>query len=407
MRRTLLLICLIVALVTVAAPPASARAAWKVKIDRLIGRKAMGVAVAEEGRSLYRHRASVLRTPASNQKLLLSMALLDRLGLEERLTTTAAIRSNALPLGTYHGRLWLIGRGDPTLAGNSTYGTKLPFEPTHLRDLAREVRAMGIERIEGRVMGGRDYFDHDWWAYGWKADFPDEEVALPTALTVNGNMASNGNHLANPEYRAAERFTVYLRRAGVEVTRSPSTGVPPIADLAPIATIESAPLRRIVSYMNRVSHNFFAETLGKLLGTARYGPLGTIDKGARAIRRWTSARGVELNAYDASGLSFANRVSTLGMVELLGIAEDQVWGAPFRAGLARGGQGTMEDRPLKGIRVRVKTGTLDGVSTLSGYVFLKDTGTWAEFSIMSRGLAKSRAVEIENQIVRTIANNAA
>jgi D-alanyl-D-alanine carboxypeptidase len=404
-RKSAVLLLSVVLLMAV-APAAHARAGWKVKIDRLIGHKRMSASLAEEGRTFYRHRPNHMRIPASNQKALMSMALLDRLGLVHTITTTASIRADVSPTQTYRGNLWLIGRGDPTLAGNQTYGTTMPFDPTHLRDLAAAIRQTGITKIRGRVMGSIEYFDHDWWAYGWKANFPRDEVAMPTALSVNGNRKSNGDPVYSPERRAAEWLTKRLKYKGVEVTGKPGAGVAPSEDLDPIAQLSSAPLRQIVSYTNRRSHNYFAEMLGKLLGARRSGPLGTIRKGAKAITVWARNHGAEVTAYDSSGLSYGNRVSTAGMVRLLGVAENKYWGTAFRTGLARGGQGTMQKRPLKGIRVRVKTGTLSGVSTLSGYVYLKSRRTWAEFSIMSSGLAKSRAVEIENKIVRLMANNA-
>jgi D-alanyl-D-alanine carboxypeptidase len=406
MRKGAVLISLVLVLLTAAAPAAHARAAWKVRIDRLVGHKRMGVSLVDDGRTLYRHRQHHMRIPASNQKALMSMALLDRLGLDHTITTTASIRADASPTETYEGNLWLIGRGDPTLAGNRTYGTTMPFDPTHLRDLAGAIRRAGIRKIQGRVMGSIDHFDHDWWAYGWKANFPGDEVAMPTALSVNGNLKPNGDPVYSPERRAAEWLTKRLKYKGVQVTGKPGAGVAPADDLAPLAELSSAPLGQILSYTNRRSHNYFAETLGKLLGVTRWGPLGTIRKGAKAITAWARNHGVEVTAYDSSGLSYANRISTAGMARLLRVAEKQPWGTAFRRGLAAGGQGTMENRLLKGIRVRVKTGTLRGISTLSGYVYLKGRQTWAEFSIMSSGLSKYRAVEIENKILRLMANNA-
>ncbi|MQA98785.1 MAG: hypothetical protein GEU78_00590 [Actinobacteria bacterium] len=405
MRKIGIVAVVAVLLLVAAAPAAHARAAWKVRIDRLVGHKRMGVSLANDGRTVYRHRQHRMRIPASNQKALMSMALFERLGLEHTITTKASIRPVALPTETYKGNLWLIGRGDPTLAGNKTYGTTMPFAPTHLRDLAAAVRRMGIRKIEGRVMGSIEYFDHDWWAYGWKSSFPRDHVAMPTALAVNGNLKSNGNPVYRPERRAAAAFTKRLKYKGIEVTGKPGAGLAP-EDLAPVGQLSSAPLQQIVSYTNRRSHNFFAEMLGKRLGAARFGPLGTIDKGARAITAWARKHGVDVTAYDSSGLSYGNRISTAGMARLLRVAEKRPWGAAFRRGLAAGGQGTMQNRPLKGIRVRVKTGTLQGISTLSGYVYLKGRQTWAEFSIMSSGLSKSRAVEIENKILRLMANNA-
>jgi serine-type D-Ala-D-Ala carboxypeptidase/endopeptidase (penicillin-binding protein 4) len=155
-----------------------------------------------------------------------------------------------------------------------------------------------------------------------------------------------------------------------------------------------------------VSHNFFAEMLGKSLGAMRSGPLGTIAKGAEAIEWWAGRHEVAVDANDSSGLSFANRVSTKGMATLLGVAEERPWGLVFKRGLAAGGQGTMQHRLRRGVRIRVKTGTLDGVSTLSGYVFLERPQTWAEFSIMSHGLSKTKAIEIEDKLVRLVAERA-
>jgi D-Ala-D-Ala carboxypeptidase 3 (S13) family len=57
-------------------------------------------------------------------------------------------------------------------------------------------------------------------------------------------------------------------------------------------------------------------------------------------------------------------------------------------------------------RVVAKTGTLLArVSALSGWVWRRQSGGWAEFSILSRGLAKQRAVALENALVRVIAEH--
>jgi D-alanyl-D-alanine carboxypeptidase/D-alanyl-D-alanine-endopeptidase (penicillin-binding protein 4) len=77
----------------------------------------------------------------------------------------------------------------------------------------------------------------------------------------------------------------------------------------------------------------------------------------------------------------------------------------LRNGLPTGGEGTLEDR-LHGVPVRAKTGTLSGVSTLSGWVRLKRAGSWGEFSIMSRGMSKTRAANMEDRIVRLLRKRA-
>jgi len=363
----------------------------------------MGLHVRDEGRTLYSRSAETKRIPASNQKLLLSMALLDRLEPDTRLATSALGRR--VRSGTLRGNLYVIGRGDPTLSGGGSFARSLPLKPAYLGRLAQKIKKSGIRRIKGRVVGARTYFAHDWWASGWKSSFPSNYVALPAALNINGN-THKGRHISNPEWKLAATLTERLRGLGVRVGGKPkSGGVPPDYAHNRIAKVLSPRLESMVRYMNRKSSNFFAEVLGKLLAAQRSGPPGTIAKGARGIRAWAARYNVRISAHDSSGLSSANRVSPKGLTRLLGVAQRQPWGKRLRSSLPTGGEGTLEHR-LHGVRVRAKTGTLDGVSTLSGWVRLKRAGTWVEFSIMSRGMSKARAVQIEDRIVRLLRKRA-
>jgi D-alanyl-D-alanine carboxypeptidase/D-alanyl-D-alanine-endopeptidase (penicillin-binding protein 4) len=171
--------------------------------------------------------------------------------------------------------------------------------------------------------------------------------------------------------------------------------------LTEVASVRSATLIGLVRHMATYSDNFEAEVLGKRLGLERSGPPGSISRGAAGIAAWATSHGVGVAARDASGLSYQNRVSASGVAVLLGAAEEQVWGQALRTALPGGGSGTL-GRRLHGVPVRAKTGTLSGISALSGWVWLERRGTWAEFSILSRGLSKSRAIRIEDAIVRKL-----
>jgi len=105
--------------------------------------------------------------------------------------------------------------------------------------------------------------------------------------------------------------------------------------------------------------------------------------------------------FDNSGLSYGNRVTAAGIVELLTQAEDEPWGEQLRRALPTGGQGTLEDR-LRDVEIRAKTGTLTDVSALSGWVLSERRGTWIEFSILSQGLSKTVASDVEDRIVRIL-----
>lgn len=400
MRRVLSFVLLVLFLVALPGP-AFARPTWKVRIDKLVAGKAIGVAVREQGDFLYRHSAKRRRIPASNQKLLLSMALFDELAPDSRIKTVAA--TNVLRQPVLEGDLWLLGYGDPSVTAGGRFGRELPFEPTRLGALARAIRAAGIERIEGRVLGSTGYFARDWWAPGWKGDFPREYIPLPTALTFEGN-TYRGDHIRNPEHRAAVALTRRLERAGVAVSGSAGAGQAP-AGLTNVASVDSPTVSVMARYMNRKSSNLFAEVFGKKLGALRSGVPGTIAKGAAAIAAWAARHSVSLTARDASGLSYENRVAPAGLTRLLGVAENETWGVALRMSLPKGNQGTLEDR-LGRVRVRAKTGTLENISTLSGYVWLEQRETWAEFAILSRGMSKAHASAIEDDIVRTLTRSA-
>ncbi len=361
------------------------RAAWMDRIDGIAAGHAVSVSVAEAGTPLYELADSAPRTPASNEKLLLSMALLDEIGPDFRIVTHAAAAE--VVHGVVRGDLWILGRGDPTIDG------------AKLDALASAIAGAGVRRIDGSVMGSTGYFDHDWFAPGWRPEFPREFIALPSALTFGGNTV-NGVNVSDPERLAAASLTKQLESRGVAVTGRPGAGPPP-AGLHDVATISSAPLAQLLRRQNVNSINFFAEVLGKLLGTTEGGVPGTIAKGATAVGAWAAAHGVNVTARDGSGLSYQDRATAGGIVRLLGVADDAAWGPALRASLPPPGQGTLEDR-LAGVQVRAKTGTLTNISALSGWVFLKGDAAWAEFSILSSGLSKDRAVSIEDAIVRTL-----
>jgi D-alanyl-D-alanine carboxypeptidase/D-alanyl-D-alanine-endopeptidase (penicillin-binding protein 4) len=381
-----------------AGPRAGARARWKGRIDRVAAGHAIAIAVARRGRLVYARAARSGRVPASNQKLLLTMALLDELGPAARIETLAAARR--LPGGRIRGDLWLVGRGDPSVASSARAARALGVRATRLGRLARRIAAAGVQRIHGSVVGSTGYFRHDWNATGWRPDFPGLYVALPSALTLDGNV-HRGRPTRVPEQRAARVLTARLEALGVSVGGRPRAGRrPPSAHV--LARVRARPLRALLRHMNHSSSNFFAEVLGKRLAVERFGAPGTIARGARALAAWARGHGVRVRAHDASGLSFANRISARGVVRLLAVARRAPWGRALRRSLPSGGEGTLEER-LSNVGLRAKTGTLDGVSALSGYVWQARRGGWAEFALLSRGMPKDEAVRLENRIVHVIA----
>jgi serine-type D-Ala-D-Ala carboxypeptidase/endopeptidase (penicillin-binding protein 4) len=361
-------------------------AAWAPSLDALIGDRPASVSVAVGGRLRYSHLGHVPRAPASNEKLLLSMALLDRFAPRARIPTTVEARVR-IRRGVLRGDVWLVGHGDPELGDDD------------VARLAAEVREAGVTRITGAVIGDTSSFRRDRWAPGWHP-IALSFISIPTALTFDAN-ANGAGFVLDPERRAAQTLTADLHRLGVAVAGTPTTGRVP-RRARPLVRVRSAPLVAILRRQNTSSLNLDAEVLGKRLGAATSDRRGSIAAGARAIRRWAAGVGVRVTARDASGLSYANRITSDGLVRLLCVADRAPWGGALRSTLPAPGTGTLAGR-LAGLDVRAKTGTLiDGVSALSGWVRIRD-GRWAAFSILSAGMAKDEAVALEDAVVRFLA----
>lgn len=364
---------------------------WERRIDTIVGGRQVSVTIGDDGTFWYHHLASVTRAPASNEKLLLSMALLSTVGPDAVIPTRAMARK-APTDGVVAGNLWLVGDGDPEVG------------PARLDALARQVVAAGVSRVEGSVVGDLGPFHRDWWSDGWKPYFPADEVAIPTALTFRGNVGPQRTHIDDPELRAATDLTKALRRRGVRVVGDPRASVPK-GSLVAIAEVSSAPIVEILRRMNVDSINFDAEVLGKYLG-AETSHVGSIPAAAEAIHAYIAASGVRgFVQHDASGLSYADRVTTQGLVRLLWIADQQSWASDLRGSLPIGGQGTLEGR-LGHVRVRAKTGTLTDISALSGWAWSKKAAGWVEFSILSAGMGKEEAIRIEDAIVGLVSAHA-
>jgi len=184
--------------------------------------------------------------------------------------------------------------------------------------------------------------------------------------------------VADPARFAGEVFRRALLEHGVKVkAHTIGSGlVPATAKL--LASHESAPLSEILRHMNKLSDNYLAECVLKTLGAETKtspGPATWAD-GRAAVHAYLARLGMPEAGYRAdngSGLFDATEVSARQLTMVLGAAHrDFRVGPDLVASLPVGGvDGTLAKRwtghPAKG-RVRAKTGTLDKVTTLAGYL---------------------------------------
>jgi D-alanyl-D-alanine carboxypeptidase/D-alanyl-D-alanine-endopeptidase (penicillin-binding protein 4) len=299
--------------------------------------------------------------PASNEKLVVAVTALDRLGPTFQIPTDVLGQGSLTADGVWHGRLILKGYGDPSLS------------IARLAVLAERVRAAGISSVTGLILGDESYFDSMRVAPGWKASYYKEECPPLSALIVNRGRV--GTRISDDPARTAARlFKVALKAAGVAVPGRSAKGVAQTSAI-PVTQAFSPRLSRLVHRMNLVSDNFYAEMLLKELGAKIRGQ-GTTLAGTRVVRAELVERGVTmtgLHIVDGSGLSAYDKLTARAVGQLLiSAGSDANIKTYFVGSLPIAGvSGTLSDRMTSGPAYRhvfAKTGTTNQASALSGYV---------------------------------------
>ncbi|MGK2317431.1 D-alanyl-D-alanine carboxypeptidase/D-alanyl-D-alanine endopeptidase [Gordonia rhizosphera] len=341
------------------------------------------------GDVLWSDDPTIPRTPASNTKILTASAALLDLPHDKRLTTTVVAGPN--------GQIILTGSGDPTLSAQPTGAQTFYTDAPRIADLAEQIAKSGVAVTSVAVDTGAftgPSFDSTW----DRLDIAGGDITPIEALMTDGGRIDPLDEFsprqAEPALAAGQALAEAL---GVDAT---VTAVTAPAGAAVIASVQSAPLETRVADMMRHSDNVLAETLGIELSVARGGP-ATLAGGVAAVESVLREHGFDLTGVtlaDTSGLSAANRIPATLLDRLMTAASgpSQPLMRPMLDGLpVAGGTGTLADRfdptvnPGAGW-VRAKTGTLTGVSSLTGIVQTID-GRVLSFALMSGGTSPADA----------------
>lgn len=227
--------------------------------------------------------------------------------------------------------------------------------------------------------------------------------------------------VADPARYAAAVFRDVLERRGIQVEgelrsvnepeSSPLTGrsvFAPAFDERPalrvLAVHRSPPLQQVLELINQRSHNLSAEQVLRTIGRVAVGD-GSVEGGAYAVRymiqQETRADSTDVTIDDGSGLSALNRASARSIIHLLAYMRESpmwesFWNTLPEAGRSEGLR-RMGGTPAAG-NLRAKTGTIDRVSALSGYV-TAGNGEQLAFSIISNNVPSTwRAKRVEDAI---------
>lgn len=320
------------------------------------------------------HPSTALR-PASNNKLLVAETALQQLTPGYRFTT-AVYSSAPITNGVVDGWLGIRASGDPTLSR------------ADLVTLAQTLRLLGLRRVTGDLLLDDSSFATEHTAPGWKPGFVPDDVGPISGFAVDENAwREDAQYVLHPDTENLSLWRSTLSQEGITV--GGRSGVERFVPALPaLAEHRSAPLAVIVHDMLTNSDNFIAEMLLSQLGYESDG-YGDRLNGLAAVKAEARSLHVSLVAdVDGSGLSYDDRESPDVLVSWLEAAMRTSSGQLLKEGLPVACEsGTLESRMCgSGVRDRVeaKTGTLDGVHTLTGFTSTR-AGQAVVFSILLSG----------------------
>ncbi|KAB7790587.1 D-alanyl-D-alanine carboxypeptidase/D-alanyl-D-alanine-endopeptidase [Bifidobacterium leontopitheci] len=381
--------------------PIDAAAAKKI-IDEFGSSEGVGNAfslaiTAADGIIVAQHEASTARQPASTMKTLTAFAAASTLDMSSTLDTKtylvqAADGGKTVVLQGGGDMLLSAGESDPDhINGRAGLGTLAAQTVQALKDrgitrirLLYDDTLFGSDRTPAHINqnnaehryytaistmavdGGRQ------WGELTKPSDPDDSSQYPTLSTQTAA-------------DAAATFAKRLTERGITVESGPSAGKAP-EGMSAIASVSSAPLSEVMAFMLRHSDNTLAQLFGRLTDLKRggSGAANSIAGDVKAVEETLKEQGIDTNGLvmaDCSGLSPGSKLTVKTLVQIQ--ARNLTAGSATAAaeGLSIPGLvGTARNRIVAGRDdglYRVKTGSLDQVTSLTGNVSRRGGGVLA------------------------------
>jgi len=413
-----------------------------VKNAGLTGRIGVRVVDLASGEVLESIDSSIAQPPASVTKAFTALYALEALGaghqFKTRIFADGEIKNNILD-----GNLILAGSGDPELVTDSLAALAQSLKETGLTEvtgdfLVWDEALRNIDEIDSTQL---DHFGYNPTVTGlnlnfnrvhfeWKREEDDFVTALdarsanyrPVVTTsrmaivdrvdpvftyrdlgdidqwtvARGSLNDEGSRwlpVRHPALYAGEVFATFARSHGIVLKAPKETVKPPTG--TPLATFEGEPLTEVMRGMLRYSTNITAEAAGLSATNQRVGEKRGLRTSAIGMARWITERcgGITPHFVDHSGLGDLSRVSPADAVGMLAAPDVKQTLQPIMRDIRLVG----DDQKVierAGMSVRAKTGTLNFVSTLAGYV-RTDKGRDLAFAIFASDLEARQAGILE------------
>lgn len=404
-------------------------------------------------KTLYKKNEKLLLRPASNMKVITSAAGLMYLGPEYEFKTDLYY-DGYISNDTLYGNIFVVGGCDPD------------FATTDLSAFVDVLNSLNISVINGNILGDVSFKDSLYWGKGWMwDDDPSSDAPYLSALNINDNcvdinyysnekafslnpktnyvdvlrVESDENifidrnwlekkneiliqgkddskhysvkiNILEPEKYFLNVFTEVLDSNNIKVL-----GNNTIVKLSSDAKYLTSVLRKyseVIVNLNKESDNLSAEMTLLALAEKFYGKPANAKNGIYVIEKMMKEIGLESEDYrfvDGSGVSHYNVVSAELLVKLLKYLYDKkpdLFSILHNSFPIGGIDGTLENRmENKSVKnnVHAKTGTLTGVSTLSGYLKNKKNQT-ISFSILMQNYVGSskQAKDLQDEICKIL-----
>lgn len=430
---------------TAALPRSAAAPDALIAGAKLGGTVGFAVADLKSGKLLETNNANTALPPASTAKSITALYALATLGANYRFSTRL-VTNGSIAGGVLSGDLILVGGGDPTLDTNALAG------------MAAQLKKLGIREVRGRYLyndnalptvheidkGQPDHVGYNPAVSGLNLNYnrvhfewkragkgysvaldarsekyrPEVTVArmkianrsLPVYTYKNNNnrdewtvanraLGKGGSRwlpVRKPGLYAAEVFQTFARSQGIVLRKPARTSTVPKARA--LVTHTSAPLQTILRLMLKYSTNITAEVVGLTASQKRSGRQVSLKSSAAQMSKWANAT-LKLGGakfVDHSGLGADSRVTPQGMVNAMLIAARS---GDFSALLKDIPMRDAKRRVIKNhpIKVVAKTGTLNFVSALTGYMTAPDGSQFAFSMICADTKRRQRLKEVDRE----------
>ena len=369
--------------------------------------------------TIFQKNHSQIMIPASNTKLFTTAAALSIMGGNFPLATKILTDCVNIKNGIVNGNLYIKG------FGNSLFTTD------DLENMVKDLKKKGIRKITGNIIGDDSYFDELYTRSDWIDDeAPNVKLPPISALVIDRNKTLEHkrikirkkrrirykigvyySNISDPPLFIAKLLKEKLIENGIKVDHSAIKGKTP--DKVISLSESKILLKDLIQKINKRSDNFLAECLFKTIGAVASGREGNSFYSTQAILKFLKDNGIYsegTSIVDGSGISRFDQVTVGAIVGLLDkmYFDLRNFNDYYNSLSIAGIDGTLRHRMRSSSAendFHGKTGTLNGVSSLSGY--LKTSNNEDLIVSMIFDFKKENANyyrSVENEIVEILTN---